>query len=153
LPPVMEMVQSGHHFDMLSPVRVTGEDVWVTLAKLIRAGSGRNRDLWIRLLNSLLDIGRARPIVVWHGSGTAGEPRLIYGTPSLLSYLAMEITKLAVGRDTFAVCFHCGHEYVPGQRAPKANQRNFCPDCRNFGASSKLAQRDRRARLRERNGW
>jgi len=51
--------------------------------------------------------------------------------------------------DAFLVCTHCQKPYSPVVRAPKAGQRNFCPDCRREGVPSTYALKDFRLRQRQ----
>jgi len=126
---------------------VTGQ-LWRAAASFIRRGSERNRAMWARLLNALLDFGRTRPWVIWDGSGDAAPPRMVFSGPYLLSYLALQLCLTALKQDAFFVCSFCRREYSP-IRAPKAGQRNFCPDCRKAGVPVRVAQRTHRERLRQ----
>jgi hypothetical protein len=148
----MKEVKRKERYDVLSPSWVSGEGAWVTMAHFVQKGSDRDRKMWMRLLNSLLDIGRVRPIVLWRGGAIDGRPSVAYGTPSLLSYVAFQVALLATRQDAFVVCSYCGTGYTPLQRAPKAGQRNFCSQCRAGGVPAMLSQRDKRARLREEKG-
>jgi hypothetical protein len=151
IPLVMREMPISDRFDFLSPVMAGGEKAWVDMAYFVERGPwDRNREMWLRLINSLLDIGRVRPIMMWRDDGerVKARPHLVYGTPALLSYIALKVALTSARTDAFAVCSYCGKEYTP-IRAPKFGQRNFCNDCRKAGVVSKLAQQDRRARLRE----
>ena len=105
--------------------------------------------MWARCLNVLLELGRVRPWLVWEGAGTSGRPKLMFSGRHLLSYLALQLCLRASKHDAFAVCSFCNHQYTPAGRAPKTGQRNFCSECRESGVPVRVAQRDRRARLRE----
>ncbi len=138
--------------DRLSPEPYEGEEGWTTVAHFVKkSGTYENRAMWRRLLNVLLSLGRVRPWVLWAGAHNEGRTRLVYGTPSLLSYLALQVCLLAVGQSEFFVCSVCRSEYVP-MRVPKAGQKNYCPECRKNGAASRLGQRKRRELLRQRKG-
>jgi len=54
----------------------------------------------------------------------------------------------AVKKSRRAVCCECGEPYLP-KRRPKANQRNYCPDCRASGAAQRAAAREYRRRKRK----
>jgi hypothetical protein len=126
-----------------------GEEAWTVNTHFVRKGADRDRKMWARLLNTLLDLGRVRPWLVWEGVGSSARPKLLFSGPSLLSYLALELCLRASKHDAFAVCSYCNRQYAPLTRAPKAGQRNFCADCRVSGVPIRLAQRSRRERLRE----
>jgi hypothetical protein len=140
-------------FDLLSPSPVDAEAEWKSIAGYIRARKGRmgkqSWSLWARLMNALLELGRVRPWLLWDAPGRDGRPKLVFSGPNLLSYLALQLCLSASKHDSFAVCSYCNREYPPSQRAPKAGQRNFCPECRDSGIPLRLAQRARRQRLRD----
>jgi hypothetical protein len=133
--------------DLLSPYASGAEETWVAMAHFVRSGSDRDRKMWTRLLNVLLELGRVRPWLLWERSAGT-RPELVFTGPSLLSYLALQLCLRASKHDAFAVCSYCHREYAPTERAPKAGQRNFCPDCRASGVPIRMAQRSRRERLR-----
>lgn len=135
--------------DPRSPSSFGGEEAWTVNTHFVRKGADRDRKMWARLLNTLLDLGRVRPWLVWEGVGSSARPKLLFSGPSLLSYLALELCLRASKHDAFAVCSYCNRQYAPMRRAPKAGQRNFCADCRVSGVPIRLAQRSRRERLRE----
>jgi hypothetical protein len=118
------------------------------MTHFVRKGSDRDRKMWARLLNALMELGRVRPWLVWEGTG-GSVPKLMFSGRNLLSYLALQLCLRASKHDAFAVCSYCEREYTSAERAPKAGQRNFCLDCRNNGVPVRLAQRSRRERLRE----
>jgi hypothetical protein len=135
--------------DPLSSSRFGPEETWIAMAHFVRTGSDRDRTMWARLLNVLLELGRVRPWLVWERTESAARPKLMFSGRNLLSYLALQLCLRASKHDSFAVCSYCEREYTPTRRAPKAGQRNFCPDCRDSGVPVRLAQRSRRDRLRQ----
>jgi hypothetical protein len=137
------------NYDWLNPSPIQQEKSWKVMASIIRGRRNRDRAMWARLLNSLLGLGRVRPWVNLDGSGASARAQLTFTGPNLLSYLALHLCLAASKHDEFAVCSHCNQEYSPTQRAPKAGQRNFCPDCRANRVPVRIAQRSRRERLRE----
>jgi hypothetical protein len=137
--------------DPLSPTSSGGEEAWIAMTHFVRKGADRDRQMWALLLNVLLELGRVRPWLVWDGVGSARRPKLLFSGPNLLSYLALALCLRASKHDAFAVCSYCNQQYAPLGRAPKAGQRNFCPDCRTSGVPVRVAQRSRRERLREEN--
>ncbi len=149
VPPMIKAAQSKERWDWLSPAPLQGEGAWAIMSYFVRKSDrNRNRQMWTRLVNTLLDLGRVRPLVLWDSGRPGPRPYLAYGTPSLFSYLALQVSLLSVGRRAFALCSYCNQEYVPTRKAPKPGQRNFCSECRANGVPARLAQRDRRARLR-----
>jgi hypothetical protein len=147
--PASFVPQTEKHRDLLSPNSLSGEEAWLAMVHFVRKGADRDRKMWARLLNVLLELGRARPWLVWEGDGSYARPNLVFSGPNLLSYLALQLCLRASKYDAFAVCGYCHQEYTPMRRAPKTGQRNFCPDCRDRGVPVRLAQRSRRERLRE----
>ena len=135
--------------DPLSPTPVGDEEAWIAMAHFVRKGADRDRKMWARLVNALLELGRVRPWLVLKGAGSAARPKLVFSGPNLLSYLALQLCLRASNHDALAVCCYCNRQYTPSKRAPKAGQRNFCEDCRKRGVPNRLAQRSRRERLRE----
>jgi hypothetical protein len=119
---------------------------WSLYVNFIRRGGDRNRAMLVRLLNGLLQLGQVRPWVLWPKG--VGRARLVYSSPRLLSYLALQLCLRIAGLESFVVCHHCRKEYAPPQRAPKANQRNFCPECREAGIPKTYAVKDYRERKR-----
>lgn len=69
-----------------------------------------------------------------------------------LGAIAMELAALVVDRDWAPVCSGCSRPYARAGRAVKRGQRNFCDSCKEAGVPLRLAQRDRRGRLREKEG-
>lgn len=147
--PASLVPQTEQHRDLLSPASWSGEEAWLAMAHFVRKGADRDRKMWTRLLNALLELGRVRPWLVWEGEGGSARPNLVFSGPNLLSYLALQLCLRASKHDAFAVCCYCNQPYPPLGRAPKTGQRNFCPDCRERGVPVRLAQRSRRERLRE----
>lgn len=150
-PEVVERASEELEFeiDPLSPLPVSGELGWVALAYFLRSHKARNRKYWVRLLNSLLDLGRARPWVVWDKYEAATRPRLVFSGPGLFAYLALQLCLTALKMESLVLCSYCNKQYPPLQRAPKIGQRNFCFECRQAGVPVRIAQRDLRARRRE----
>ena len=149
--PAYLVAKRDTRYDLLSSIPDTPEHGWIVMAHFVRKGSDRDRTMWAGLLNVLLELGRVRPWLVWEGSGSLALPKLVFSGRSLLSYLALQLCLRASKHDAFAVCGYCNREYAPMGRAPKAGQRNFCPDCRASGVPVRMAQRARRERLREQN--
>jgi len=137
--------------DVLNPLAFQPEESWSAMAYFISVGEHRDREMWTRLLNCLLQLGRARPFVTWEGSGKSARPRLVFAAPRLLSFLALQLCLTALKADAFDVCGYCYCQYT-GKRAPKTGQRNFCPECRGNGVPGLLAQREHRARVRSQLG-
>jgi hypothetical protein len=145
---VSSVVCSIKKMDLLNPCPFLPEEDWSVRANFIVKGQSRDRDMWVGLLNNLLELGRCRPWVVWQGNRTSPGPRIVYCGPSLLSFLSLQVCLTALKQDAFAVCSFCNTSYTSA-RAPKAGQRNFCHDCRKSGKPVLVAQRTRRARIRE----
>jgi hypothetical protein len=124
------------------------EELWRAAAAFVRRGQERNREMWTRLLNALIEFGRTRPSIIWDGTGNTAKPRMVFSGPYLLSYLTLQLCLTAMKQDAFVVCSYCRQEYS-SIRAPKAGQRNFCPDCRKTGVPVRVAQRTHRERLRK----
>ena len=133
--------------DVLNPLAFQPEESWSAGVFFVGAGEQRDREMGARLLNCLLQLGRARPLITWEGSGKSARPQMVFSTPRLLSYLALQLCLTALESEAFEVCGYCCREYT-GKRAPKAGQRNFCPECRRTGVPGLLAQREHRARVR-----
>jgi hypothetical protein len=137
-----------HGYDWFNMSPREQEKSWKVMAGVIRTGRNRDRTMWTRLVNALLGLGRVRPWVITDGSGPSGGIKLSLTSANLLSYLALQLCLMASKQDAFAVCSYCHKDYAPRCRAPKAGQRNFCPDCRAGGVPVREAQRARRERLR-----
>jgi hypothetical protein len=133
--------------DVLNGLSFLPEETWSAAAHFIRKGEDRDRDMWARLLNVLLELGRARPFIKWQGSSDSMRPGMVFAAPRLLSYLAMQLCLVALSQNGFVLCSTCANQYSP-LRAPKAGQRNYCPECRTAGVPDRMAQRARRERLR-----
>jgi hypothetical protein len=131
----------------MNPSPALQEKSWKVMASVIRGGEHRNRQMWVRLLNALLGLGRVRPWVTLETSGGSRHTTLTFTGPNLLSYLAMQLCLMASKHDAFAICSFCSRAYAP-QRAAKFGQRNFCPECRQSGVPVRVAQQARRERLR-----
>ena len=147
--PASLVAAKNKHRDLLSPTSFGGEEAWIAMAHFVQKGSDRDRTMWARLLNVLLELGRVRPWLVWEGTGGLARPKLMFSSRNLLSYLALQLCLRASKHDAFAICSYCEREYAPPGRAPKTGQRNFCTDCRTSGVPVRLAQRSRRERLRK----
>jgi hypothetical protein len=133
-------VQVPHDPEVGSP-----EFYWIWNLSTIREVNHQNRSVWTSLMNTLLQLGQAGPRIVWRGSAL---PRIVSSGPSLLSYLALQLSLSASGNDAVAVCSYCNNEYLRLRRAPKTGQRNFCPECRATGGPVRMGQRIRAERLR-----
>jgi hypothetical protein len=144
-PSSMNYQKSGP-IDIWNPLVLGGEEAWMTMIHFVRKGS-RDRVMWLRLLNCLLALGRVRPWIICEGPAKETRPSLVFSGPNLLSYLALQVCLVAAKQDGFAMCSYCQKPYVP-RRAPKSGQRAYCKECRDAGVSVRVAQRNRRARLR-----
>ena len=144
--PVFSAIERIKDETVLNPLLFQPEEGWSAMTFFIREGEHRDRKAWINLLNGLLQLGRTRPYVVWGERETVDRPRMLFGGPRLLSYLALQLSLAALRLGTFATCSFCSRQYSP-QRAPKAGQRNYCAECRGGGKPALMAQRDRRRRL------
>ena len=89
-----------------------------------------------------------------HWLDAKDQPQSVYACIITLHHIALRLEdevldlKLkGVKRGASFVCSYCKQSYLP-LRAPKAGQRNFCPECREQGIPGWLATRDRRARQR-----
>jgi hypothetical protein len=142
---------TGEPVDWLNPSPSTGEWSWKVMAYFVRKRKDRDRAMWTRLLNVLLGLGRVRPWVLWEGVENDARPKVVFSGPNLLSHLAIQLCLVASKQDSFAICSYCNNHYTPQKRAAKAGQRNFCPACREKGVPVRVAQRARRAKLREKS--
>jgi hypothetical protein len=122
------------------------EYVWFAMTRFVARGKDRDQKMLVRFLDRLLGLGRVRPWVRWPKN--ALRPRLIYSSPGLLPYLALQLCLRATKMDAFVLCAHCQKEYTPSERKPKTRQRNFCPECREAGIPKKYALSDYRNRKR-----
>jgi len=95
-------------------------------------------------VNMLLALGNVRPWMRWPED--ASRPRIVYSSPELISYLALQLALRVTKMDAFVLCTHCQKEYTPTERAPKKGQRNFCQECRAAGMPKKYAISDYRER-------
>ena len=131
------------------PMPLGDEENWLALAYFAAKKNEQNQVMIARLLNTLLGLGRVRPWITWSGAQPEGpRPRFTYTSRSLLSHLALQLCLRISKVEAFVVCFHCGRTYLPPVRAPKAGQRNFCPDCREKGMPKYYSHRDYRRRKR-----
>lgn len=108
-------IKSG---DWADPQPFPPEAEWSGMARIIERGHSRTQETWVALLNILQRMGKARPWVVWKGSS---RPQLVFSSPSLLSYLTLQLCLRALQQDAFVSCSNCNREYTPA-RAPKAGQ-------------------------------
>jgi len=131
----------------LSPLSFQPEETWILISAFLRAGEHRDRDAWSRLLNVLLDLGRARPLVVWRAGAEPNLPQIVFSGGRLMAYLALQLSLMALKQEGFAICSFCRKQYSL-KRAPKTGQRNYCQDCRGAGVPDKLAHRASRERAR-----
>lgn len=117
---------------------------WAMAASLVNRFQDRGQ--FVRLTNSLLRLGGVRPWMLWPKDAT--RPRLVYSSPRLFSYLALQLC-LRLGRlDAFVICHHCRKEYTPPHRAPRAGTHPFYPECREAGIPQKYALKAYRERKR-----
>jgi hypothetical protein len=146
--PIEVVIAKRESIDLLSPFPFQGDRAWSELCAFVRKGT-KDKRIWELLVNTLLGLGRVRPHLSWEGSGGKARPQLKLSGPNLLSYLGLQLCLTACKLDSFAMCSYCSQLYLPPLRAPKAGQKNFCPDCRKAGVPVRIAQRDRRERRRE----
>ena len=118
--------------------------VWFVGRSLEGNAHERDRHTWLQLINTLIELGRVRPWLLWEQS----KPRLVFSGPGLLSYLALQLCHLVSRRDNFA-CDHCAAQYY-SERAPKRGQLHFCPACRDKGVGNMLAMRRHREQISKR---
>src|SRR5438876_7915143 len=71
-------------YDPLSATPRGGEEAWTAMAFFVRKGSDRDRKLWARFLNALLELGRVRPWLIWEGAGSSARPKLVFSGANLL---------------------------------------------------------------------
>jgi hypothetical protein len=138
--------ERGGPIDVWNALVLGGEEAWMAMIHFVRRGS-RDRVMWLRLLNCLLALGRVRPWIICEGPAKETRPSLVFSGPNLLSYLALQVCLVAAKQDGFAMCSYCQKQYVP-RRAPKSGQRAYCKECRDAGVPVRVAQQNRRARLR-----
>ena len=126
------------------------EQTWLSLAHYAGKRREQNRRMFGHLVNTLLGLGAVRPWFTWlESSRSVSRPEIRYSSQSLLSQLVLQLCLRVAQVDRFLVCVHCQTPYTPGQRAPKAGQRNFCPACREKGIPKAYAVKDFRKRQRE----
>jgi hypothetical protein len=129
-PQVMRQVAHRSTPGLLHPFPVGDEQNWLALAHFAAKNSQQNRTMFGHLVNTLLGLGCVRPWMTWRAEG---RPKITYSSRSLLSQLALQLCLRLAKIDAFLVCIDCQKPYSPVVRAPKAGQRNFCPDCRRDG--------------------
>jgi hypothetical protein len=150
-PKVMDEVadKSGESDPLRFPI--SHQEAWLSMARYIHMReqpyAGEARRMFTRLVNTLLGLGNVRPWIVWPSG--QGRPQLRDSGRSLLSVLALQLCLRAARIDAFVLCTHCQRQYLPPERAPKAGQRNFCPECRQKGVPQQYALRDFRRKQRQ----
>jgi hypothetical protein len=77
----------------------------------------------------------------WSGS----RPEAVW-TGGLIGMIGLQLALAVSSANGWAVCAGCGSQHVPAR--PNSTRRSFCPTCREEKGPTRLAQRDRRARLR-----
>lgn len=148
-PAVMRKLVRKQNRYPLEPLPLSDEEHWLALAHFAGKESQRTPMMLASLLNTLLGLGRVRPWLSWSTEQGRGTPiQLTYSSDSFLSYLALQLCLRIAKVDAFAPCFHCGRTYLPEGRAPKAGQRNFCPECRSKDMPNYYSHRDYRRRKR-----
>lgn len=119
---------------------------FVTMTAYHRWPPSLGRDWLVYGLNSLLKLGRVRPWLNWPAGRNV--PHLIFNSPGLFAHLALQLCLRVTKREAFVICHHCHNEFTPLERAPKAGQRSFCPECRKAGEPKRYALQDYRERKR-----
>lgn len=145
-PQVMRQVAHRSTPGLLHPFPEGDEQNWLALAYFVAKDSHQNKATFGHLVNTMLGLGCVRPWLTWPADG---RPQITYSSRSLLSQLAFQISLRLAKVDAFLVCIHCQKPYSPVVRAPKAGQRNFCPDCRREGVPKAYALKDFRQRQRQ----
>jgi hypothetical protein len=99
--------------------------------------------LW-RLVEWWVETGDVRP-----GFGTHWPrwPTMELRGNGLVGALAMRLLLAVVQADHFVTCSACGTAFMP-RRWPREGERRFCESCAEAGVPQRLAQRDRRRRMR-----
>jgi hypothetical protein len=148
-PKVMRKVVQSSDPDLLQAFALSNEENWLVLAEAVSKPNQRTKVVVGHLANTLLGLGGVRPWLTWPDTrGAVARPRITYFGSSLLSELALQLCLRLVKVDTLLVCVHCHKLYSPVVRAPKAGQRNFCPDCRHEEIPKAYALKDFRERQR-----
>ncbi len=115
------------------------------------AGLALERRKLADCVNEWLLIGNVRPALTW-GWGENRNSKVTLQGAGLFGALAVQLL-MAVSRTAgLAICSSCGGPYAP-QRRPRADRRNYCPDC-GIKAAWRDAQRGRpraKPRKKERN--
>jgi hypothetical protein len=145
-PQVMHQVAHRSTPGLLHPFPEGDERNWLALAHFAAKNSQQNKTMFGHLVNTLLGLGCVRPWMTWPHEG---RPKITYSSRSLLSQLVLQLCLRLAKIDAFLVCTHCQKPYSPVVRAPKAGQRNFCPDCRREGVPRTYALKDFRLRQRQ----
>jgi hypothetical protein len=149
-------IRPGEHSPELSyrvRKRISATEEWCAIA-LYLSSSRRpllqeTRSMLIRVLNTLLGLGMVRPWIIWPEVPQAIRPQLVYSGRSLISALALQLCLRVAMISSFVICCHCQQSYLPKKRAPKAGQRNFCPECRDNGVPQQYASISFRQRKRD----
>lgn len=99
-------------------------------------------------LNHLL--ANSVQVVVSYPAPGNTRPVMSYAARSLVDALALQAAMAACRAESIVSCDGCGVAFAPSSSyRPRPGQRRFCDLCRASGVPQKLADRDRRARLRE----
>jgi hypothetical protein len=147
IPRLLQETAFESRLGSLQPFPHGDEKNWLALAHFAGKASQQNRALFSHLMNTLPGLGGVRPWFSWsEASRSVARPGITYSGQSLLSQLVLQLCLRIAKVDSFLVCTHCQQTYSPVVRAPKAGQRNFCPDCRVAGVAKKYALRDFRHR-------
>lgn len=98
-------------------------------------------------LNQWIGIGNVRPIV----EQRAGRPSISFGGGGLFGALAMQLMLASTGEKGWVCCSNCRKLYTPDRR-PRADQQNYCLECRKArvptqNASAASAMREKARRL------
>ncbi len=148
-PQVMRQTAQQSTPGLLHPFPEGDEQNWLALAHFVAKDSQQNKAMFGHLVNTLLGLGCVRPWMTWPAEG---RPEITYSSRSLLSQLALQLCLRLAKIDAFLVCTHCQKPYSRVVRAPKAGQRNFCPDCRKLRVPKAYALKDFQQRQRQAKG-
>jgi hypothetical protein len=150
VPSVMRETAQKAMPGILYPFPLSDEANWLALAHFVAKGSQQTRVMFAHLVNTLLGLGCVRPWFTWSdGARKVIRPQIAHSGRSLLSQLALQLCLRLAKVDALLVCVHCQQPYSPVVRAPKAGQRNFCPECRTKGVPQNYALKDFRKRRRQ----
>ena len=149
VPPVMRKAVHRSNPGLLHPFPQGNEENWLSLAHFAGKPAERKRTTLSHLVNTLLGLGAVRPWFTWpEAARSVTRPEIRYSSQSLVSQLVLQLCLRLAKLDSFLVCVHCQRQYCPVLRAPKAGQRNFCPECRDEGIPKAYALQDFRKRQR-----